>query len=223
MKQILFIFTFICVASKSFGQSEFSNKFKAIPPLNTDLKSKKVNPQTPQTPSITPPSVFANINILNTKPKPNNSFQMGTTNDFSMTTKNKFVNPGDKVAEKLNKTPLNEGTAYRRNQDLGGLTTKSTILKIVYRDFGEVDGDEIEVIQNEIPIIGKITMGGEYRSFDITLKKGSNDLSFLALNEGMYSPNTAEFQIFDEQGILIKASQWNLFSGYKATITILKE
>jgi hypothetical protein len=227
MKQfflLIFIFGF---ASKSFGQSEFNNKFKAIPPINTKEKPKKETlPALPplDIPKIVTPNVFNNTNILNTKPKVDNSFQVGgPDNHFSMTPTNKFVNPGDKVVVRLNKIHLNEGTAYREDQDLGGIKTKSTILKIVYRDFGEVDGDEIQVLLNDVPIIGKISLGGEFRSFDIVLIKGANDLGFFALNEGFNSPNTAEFQIFDEQGILIMANQWSLFSGYKATVIITKE
>jgi len=224
MKQFLFFILLIGMSSKSFGQMEFNPKFKAIPPKNTDFKSKKVSAATPEKPDIIAPNVFSNTNILNTKPKANNSFQIGIPdNKFSMIKKKEFVNPGDKVAEKLNKIQLNEGTAYRENQALGTIKTQSTILKILYRDFGEVDGDNIEVFLNEVSIIGKITMGADYSSFEITLKKGSNDLSFLALNEGFASPNTAEFQIFDEQGNLIKFSQWSLFSRFKATIIIDKE
>lgn len=228
MRKFLFFISILLFASKSFGQIEFNSKFKPIPPQNVKVTPKKEElppppPVSLDLPKIVTPNVFKDTNIFGTKPKVNNSFQMGTTNNFSMTPKNKFVNPGDKIVEKLNKIQLNEGTAYRKNQDLGGFTTKSAVLKIMYRDFGEVDGDEIQVLLNDIPIIGRIGLGGEYRSFDIVLKKGPNDLSFLALNEGMYTPNTAEFQIFDEQGILIKASQWNLFSGYIATIIITKE
>ena len=223
MKQLLFFILLIGMSSKSFGQIELNTKFKAIPPKNSDFKPKKVTPTTPEKPAIVAPNVYTNTNILNTKPKVNNSFPIGTPDDFSMFKKKEFVNPGDKVAEKLNKIQLNEGTAYRENQVLGTIKTKSSILKIVYRDFGEVDGDAIEVFLNEVSIIGKITMGGEYKGFDITLKKGTNDLSFLALNEGFSSPNTAEFQIFDEQGVCIKFSQWNLFSGFKATVIIEKE
>jgi len=224
MKQILFIITFICIASKSFGQSEFSSKFKAIPPLNTDFKPKKVSPKTPEVPKITAPNVFTNINILNTKPKPKNSFQIGTTNNFSMAPQNKFVNPGDLIAEKFNKKPDNEeGIVFRKNQNLGNFKTNSMTATVMYRDYGEVDGDAIRVFQNDRMIVTRIYMTGQFQVLDISLEKGFNKIDFEALNQGSVGPNTAEFRVYDDKGGVISASQWNLATGFKATIIITKE
>jgi hypothetical protein len=52
--------------------------------------------------------------------------------------------------------------------------------------------------------------------------KGFNKIDFEALNQRSSGPNTAEFQIYDDNGGLISASQWNLGTGFKATIVVTK-
>ncbi len=223
MKRILLIIMIIGIASKSFSQIESNIKFKAIPPKNTDFKPKKVTPATPENPDIVAPSVFTNINILNTKPKVNNSFQIGGTSGISMVPKNDFVNPGDLIAQKLNKKEDNQEGVYRRNQNLGDFKTNSTTAKVMYRDFGEIDGDAISVYLNDKIIVPEVVMTGEFQGFEITLVKGFNKIDFVALNQGAVGPNTAEFKVYNDKGALISASQWNLGTGFKATIILVKE
>ncbi len=225
MKQLLFFIFLIGVGFKSFGQIEFNPKFKAIPPKNTNFKPKKVTaPITPEKPNIVAPSVFTNTNILNTKPKVNNSFQIGVPDNFSMIPKKEFVNPGDLIVQKLNKKPDNEDQiVYRKNQDLGDFKTTSLTAKVMYRDYGQIDGDAIRVLLNDKVIVTEVVMTGEFQGFEITLEKGFNKIDFLALNQGTVGPNTAEFKVFNDKGALISASQWNLGTGFKATIILVKE
>lgn len=227
MRQILFFIFIIGFASKSFGQSEFNTKFKAIPPLNVKEKPKKETLPSPpplDVPKIVTPNVFKDTNILNTKPKTDNSFQMGVKSGFSMTPTNKFINPGDKVVDRLNRKADNEDQiVYRRNQNLGDFKTKSLTAKVTYRDYGEVDGDEIRVLLNDKAIATGIMLDSDFQGFEITLVDGFNKIDFEALNQGRLGPNTAEFQVYDDKGTLISASQWNLGTGFKATIIITKE
>lgn len=227
MKQILLLIFIIGFASKSFGQSEFNTKFKAIPPLNVKEKPKKETLPAPpplEAPKIVTPNVFKDTNILNTKPKADNSFQMGVSSGFTMTPTNKFVNPGDKVVDRLNRKADNEDQiVYRRNQDLGNYKTTSLTAKVTYRDYGEVDGDEIRVLLNDKAIATGIMLDSQFQGFEITLADGFNKIDFEALNQGRLGPNTAEFQVYDDKGNLISASQWNLGTGFKATIIITKE
>ena len=55
------------------------------------------------------------------------------------------------------------------------------------------------------------------------LKNGFNKIDIEAINQGSSGPNTAEFQVFDDKGASISANQWNLSTGFKATIVIVKE
>jgi hypothetical protein len=48
-------------------------------------------------------------------------------------------------------------------------------------------------------------------------------LDFEALNQGTSGPNTAAFSVFDDSGNLITSNEWNLTTGIKATIVVVKE
>jgi len=224
MNRFFLFIIIIGMASKSFGQSEFKTKFKSIPPINIKPEEKKPVLPAQETPKIVTPNVFNDTNIYNTKPKVNNSFQMGMSSGFSMTPTKKFVNPGDKVVARMNKKADNEDQiVYRRNQNLGDFKTKSLTAKVTYRDYGEVDGDEIRVSLNDKAIATGIMLDSDFQGFEITLVDGFNKIDFEALNQGRLGPNTAEFQVYDDKGTLISASQWNLGTGFKATIIITKE
>ena len=47
-------------------------------------------------------------------------------------------------------------------------------------------------------------------------------VDFEAINQGESGPNTAEFQVYDDKGQLISANQWNLATGFKASIILIK-
>jgi hypothetical protein len=113
--------------------------------------------------------------------------------------------------------------AYRRNQYLGGFRTKSFTSTIRYRDAAFVDGDKIKVYLNDKVIEPEVGLDGEFKGFKITLAEGMNKIDFEALNEGFASPNTAQFEVYDDKGAVIYSSQWNVGTGYKATILLLKE
>ena len=232
MKQLLLFIFLILFVPKSFGQIESNNKFKPIPPQNDIVKPKKKNEIPPPTnlpklelPKIVAPNVLKETNIFGTKPKTNNSFEIGTPeNHFSMTPTHKFVNPGDAVRDRLNRKADNENQiVFRRNQDLGNFKTKSLTAKVSYRDYGEVDGDQIRVLLNDKTLATSVYLDSNFEGFEITLVDGFNKIDFEALNQGRLGPNTAEFRVYDDKGELISASQWNLGTGFKATIIITKE
>lgn len=223
MKRILFLIITIVMSLSGYAQNEFSTKFKAIPPINKSPKIKKVIPPDMDIPPIAAPNVFKKPNLLKPKPNPS-SLQIGTTNNFSLATKNDFINPGDVYKDKLNKKEDNsEGAVYRKNQDLGDFKTGSLTAKVRYRDAAYVDGDEIRVYLNDKVIQNQVNLDSDFKGFEIVLEKGFNKIDFEALNQGSSGPNTAEFQVYDDKGGLISASQWNLGTGFKATIILVKE
>ena len=123
--------------------------------------------------------------------------------------KNDFILPGQVV--------------YNRNQDLGTFKTSAKIANVKYRDAAFVDGDKVRVSLNDKVVKYEVDLDGKFQGFQITLVKGINKIDFEALNEGLASPNTAEFKVFDEKGNIISSNQWNLGTGYKGTIIIVKE
>ncbi|CAM4047945.1 hypothetical protein FLSI110296_10900 [Flavobacterium sinopsychrotolerans] len=222
MKRILFLMITISMSLSGYAQNEFSSKFKAIPPKDNAPKIKKTIPPKADIPPINTPNVFKNPEIFNPKPSP--SLPSTSATNFSMTPKNEFINPGDVYKDKWNKKEENtDGVVYRKNQNLGNFQTGSVTAKIMYRDAAYVDGDKIRVYLNDKVIEYQVNLDSDFKGFEIVLEKGFNKIDFEALNQGSSGPNTAEFKVYDDKGGLISASQWNLGTGFKATIILVKE
>jgi hypothetical protein len=230
MKQLLVFIAIIGLAWQGQAQSEFSSKFKAIPvgkfPIapKKAAEPKKVAPINSDIPSIKAPNVFNSPDAIVNKPAPAKTYQLGQTNAFSMVPKNEFIRPGAEVEARLNKKDEDPGAiVYRRNQNLGDFKTKAEKARVMYRDAEYVDGDVIRVYLNDKVIESQVTLEGAFKGFEIVLEKGFNKIDFEALNQGTSGPNTAEFRVYDDKGSLISASQWNLGTGFKATILLVKE
>ena len=199
MKKILFFVIILGMSLNGYAQEEFKPKFKAIPAKKS--KIKEVIPPKEISPKITPPEV---VKI----PEPAPQF-----------------NPEDlfKDSNLYIKENNSKGIFYRRNQYLGSFKTKSFTSTIRYRDAAFVDGDKIRVYLNDKLIEPEVVLDGEFKGFKIQLENGVNKIDFEALNEGFASPNTAEFQVYDEKGVVVSGSQWNVGTGYKATLLLVKE
>lgn len=109
------------------------------------------------------------------------------------------------------------------DQDLGSFTTKDKSVTIICRDFQYPDGDKVTILVNNIPVVTNLILQKRYQSFKISLDQGINTINILALNQGSSGPNTAGFKIYNANGVLISANQWNLATGAKATIIIAKQ
>jgi hypothetical protein len=208
----------------TYAQNEFSTKFKAIPPTNIKPEKKITPPPASDLPVIIPPNVYKSPEVKQSPLNPPSPYNMATSSGISMIPKNEFINPGDEVKDKLNKkTDRQEGIAYRRNQSLGTYKTTSNAANVMYRDAQYVDGDLIRVYLNGVVIETQVYLDSSFKGFEITLQKGFNKIDFEALNQGDSGPNTAEFRVYDDEKKLISASEWNLGTGFKATIIIVKE
>lgn len=211
IRNVVFLVLFfnVLLLQQTWAQGEFLNSTNTIPPKGSGFSLPKSN-----TPSLYTP---------NSKPKPMSSSVI-EKDKIQFAQNNTFKNPGDLVTEKLNQ---NEGgfdsKAFRKNQYLGDFKTKSTFVKISCRDFGEVDGDEIRVWVNDKVMIDRVYLDGDYQRIELGLEPGFNKVDFEALNQGFSGPNTAQFMIFDDKGALVSSNQWNLGTGFKATIIIVKE
>lgn len=213
MNRIFFLILIIGLSVKGYSQNEFSSKFKAIPPVDMSFKAKKVKAPEVEAPAIVTPDILKKPTLIEHELTP-----------ISMIPKNNFINPGDIVRDRLNKKEDNpEGNVYRRNQNLGDFKTGSVTAKVLYRDAAYVDGDQIRVFLNDKVIEYQVNLDSNFKGFEITLEKGINKIDFEALNQGSSGPNTAEFKVYDDKGGLISASQWNLGTGFKATIILVKE
>ena len=230
MKQIFLFILLLCMVPKSFGQSEFNTKFKAIPPLNTKPNTKKEVVPKLDLPKIIAPNVFS------TKPKPTTAFEIGTPeNYFSMTPKNKFEHKlgdvyQDKMTKDLDKTMVREGLKEdnsfldRTNRYLGDFRTKSNLLVVTYRDFIQIDGDLINVYLNDQLIQSQLYLNFELGEFKIPLSKGINKVEFVVASQGTSGGNTAEIHVLDDTSKSITDEYWdNLALGTKIKLIVVKE
>ena len=150
--------------------------------------------------------------------------------DFSMFPKEQFGNPGELYVKQIKKhtryTEQEQNSRYNgntENQYLGDFKTKAINVNVIYRDHQYPDGDRIRVFVNDDVVQPNVLLHSTYSGFKLDLQKGFNKIDFYALNQGSSGPNTAEFQILDEHGNIISANQWNLATGVKATIILIKE
>lgn len=197
MKKIFLIIAIATFSLQGFSQ-ELNNKFKTIPAK--DANKKEVVPPKEEAPKENPPAPIE-------KPAP---LQVNPDELFKNTN--------------LYKQESNvEGIFYRRNQFLGNFNTTAVYSTIMYRDAAFVDGDKVKVYFNDQVIEPEVSLTSDFKSVKLNLVKGINKIDIEALNEGFASPNTAEFKVYDDKGQVISSSEWNVGTGYKAVIVLVKE
>lgn len=118
------------------------------------------------------------------------------------------------------KEPLPE---YGKDQYLGEIKTGSQFVSVKYRDHEYVDGDLIRVYVNKDIVQSSVYLGASFAGFTLTLEEGLNEIVFEALNQGSSGPNTAELHVYDDNGFIVSAKEWNLLTGNRATIKVIKE
>ncbi|MCP4882978.1 MAG: hypothetical protein GY908_04245 [Flavobacteriales bacterium] len=111
---------------------------------------------------------------------------------------------------------------FQTSLELGKLETSSKSIRIICRDHSYVDGDRVKLYLNEQVIRRSITLRGGYYSIDVNLKDGFNRIDIEALNQGSSGPNTAEFKVLDENGIVLADKEWNILTGYIATLVVMR-
>ncbi len=106
--------------------------------------------------------------------------------------------------------------------ELGRLETTTNRIRIECRDHSYVDGDRVRLSLNETVVRSNIILQAGYYMIDIDLNEGFNRIDIEALNQGTSGPNTAEFRVFDGNGDLLTSNEWNILTGYVATLIVTK-
>lgn len=215
-----FAFLLICFFSSitiAFAQLDRTREGFSIKPsdstLNGELKlSFKIDPQV----GLSNKNVKHKLNYRPIK----DSFKKTTGVD--MTAKSTLVQKKWEIKQKFSEDSKNR-SKYMRDYYLGDLTTTSGTIVIKCRDHEYVDGDRVKIMVGNAVIHPNLTLKGDFYVVDVDLKDGFNTISFTALNEGSSSPNTAQLKIYDEDGKLLTSKNWNITTGYKANLVILKE
>lgn len=156
-------------------------------------------------------------------PKSNMSIGEPDDKQFSMSTDDGLLENNKGKTPKAFTKDKEPSPEYARDQFLGDVKTSAVFVSVKYRDHEYVDGDVIRVYVNEDVVQSSITLGGSFSGFLLNLEPGVNKVTFEALNQGDSGPNTAELHVYDDNGMIISAKEWNLLTGKRATIVVIKE
>ena len=216
-----YIFLFIIFSGFLYAQKETTGSSIAFPKMNNNLDIKpKPKSESPEF-SISKPF---EPKLFKVAPKKYDAPKID--NPIVFTPEMSDLKPGLQYEQKLN-SGNSEGNMnfklYRKNEFFGEFKSQSKTVGILCRDHGNIDGDRIRVWVNGALKIESVTLSGGFQDLNFTLEKGFNKVEIEAINEGIYSPNTAEFQVYDDKGILISANKWNLGTGFKASFVVVKE
>jgi len=153
---------------------------------------------------------IVDLNNPLTEPKP-----------FYMEYKSDLMDAGVELEKRWKDKEIN--ASYQKDQYLGDFKTKGTFLSIECRDHEYVDGDKVRVLVNGVVVEEVISLKGYFKGINVDLIDGFNEIDFLALNQGTSGPNTAQFRVIDADGSIVTSQVWNLMTGVKATIIVVKE
>ena len=87
----------------------------------------------------------------------------------------------------------------------------------INREICLIQINKIKVIQPNVLLVERFV------GLTVELVPGFNKIDFIALNQGTSGPNTAEVRVYDENGNITAANQWNLTTGVRATYILIKE
>ncbi len=146
--------------------------------------------------------------------------------NINMENQEKFLDPGDYYLSKLKGKGIEENkdpNKFKSNQYMGDYRMKGDQARIVFRDHEYPDGDRVRILHNDQVIQSNVLLVERFKGLVIELVPGFNKIDFIALNQGESGPNTAEVRVYDENGNMTAANQWNLATGVKATYILVKE
>lgn len=217
MKALLsFTLLFLAIV-KGYSQFELPKKTLKIAPASNP--TGKVAPTSSKL--ITYPSIFdrkdkllESVSLLNRKIEP----------EKSIMEQEQFENPAKQYTDKMNKKN-NDGEILERFKSdsfLGQFKTGTKIISIACRDHEAPDGDIVRIWLNDKIVVDRILLDVEYKEVFLDLNEGINKIEIEALNQGASGPNTAQFVIFDQKKGMITTNKWNLTTGVRAKLIILK-
>lgn len=222
MKKILVTFLFLCFASALFAQIDNNNveETDAFQYQPDNSSEKQFVPQNSDNEQIKAETItlfgnlkdiadkFPTLSVVPEKRKRSMSDLNQREKDVLVS---KYWNGKDVSVKK-----------FQTSLELGKLETSSKSIRIICRDHSYVDGDRVKLYVNEQVIRRSITLRGGYYSVDVNLKEGFNRIDIEALNQGSSGPNTAEFKVLDENGIVLADKEWNILTGYIATLVVMR-
>lgn len=163
--------------------------------------------------------------VIKEQPKINLKDSLGRR-PVKMVNDKKLVQAGTglKIDPKVGPRNAKEGSRdHFGDQNLGEIKNNGKFVGVVARDHEFVDGDRVKIYLNQRVVDPNMLLTGAFKGVNIDLDKGFNRITFEALNEGSSAPNTAQVDVYDDQGQLIYSNKWLLSSGSRASLVITKE
>ena len=214
MRALLFIGILFSVTTL-LGQIDNRNVDLNLDPVEDDFS----DPSGVELPAISQPT----LTDLNPKFEPNATLDISDEEDkVDFSADDGLMDYTANIVPKAFKKDKEAKEEFARDQYLGDVGTSGGFVMIKYRDHEFVDGDRIRVFCNGDVVQSDVSLGGAFRGFTLTLEPGLNKITFQALNQGSSGPNTAELHVYNDKGQLISAAEWNLLTGHKAIIDVMK-
>ncbi|MBR9846941.1 MAG: hypothetical protein GYB35_12925 [Algicola sp.] len=223
MKLKIIVVFFLCMTTFVYAQTDPDGEKKSIKIPAQETKEKDSTP-TPITikpnPKIEITKTDKNINGIPVKIRELEPEKK----EFSMFDDSNLRNPGEIFEKRYNAKLEEQGLKIKTMSDmfLGDVRVNGEFANIRCRDHEYPDGDLVQVVVNDEIFIPRLLLTANYKSFDIPLKEGINTVVFIALNQGESGPNTAEFLVYDDNEVLVSSKRWNLLTGVKAKILVIK-
>ncbi len=217
MQKLNLFFLMLFISFKSFSQFEIPKRTVNIAPVSNS--SGTISPTSSRI--ITYPSIFdkkdkllQSVSLLKKKPE----------EEKSVMDKEQFANPSKTYTDNMNRKS-SDGVIlekYKSDTFLGQFKVGTKIIKIACRDHEAPDGDVVRIWLNDKVAVDAVLLDVDFQEIFLELKEGINKIEVEALNQGESGPNTAQFVMYDENGGLITTDKWNLTTGMKAKLIILK-
>ena len=216
-KLLFILFLLINCEATLFAQFENTNNSVQFEVVEDDFNT----PDGMELPAIKLPSIIKSKNPL----RMNDYSGLGLEESelLDITHEDIFLDLKTNEAPKYFTKDKKIAEEFGRDQYLGELRTGSLNVSIMYRDHEYVDGDRVRIYVNGDIVKSSVYLSAGFNGFTFLLQPGFNKVEFQALNQGSSGPNTAELRIFNDEGDVISANQWNLTTGRKAMVTIIKE
>lgn len=208
---------FILLSLWGYGWSFAQTDIPTQKPLKIDAVNKIDNKGTPNTGSVLNiPSVI----------KENPKLDMTTRNPVKMLPDEELVQAGTglKIDPRIGPGErLNGSGQFFPDQYLGDIKSNGKFIGIVCRDHEYIDGDRVKIYVNDMVVEPNMLLTGAFKGVNVDLQSGFNKIDFEALNHGSSAPNTAQVDVYDENGQLLYSNKWLLSSGSKATLIVTKD
>ncbi|MBB4118141.1 MAG: hypothetical protein ACTJGD_09020 [Mesonia hippocampi] len=218
LNKIVFVFL-LSISTATWAQLDRSTP---LPPGGTLNNSLSTDPNE----NLRMPPGLSTKKSLFQRSKENRELLTKEEEPLSIQNQEVFIEPNVEFNPKYAQNEGKErkmGEEFKRNEYLGEYVSNGEFVKFLCRDHQAVDGDRVKIYLNGKVVVENIFLESQFKGVYLPLEMGFNKIEIEALNQGQSGPNTAAFKVLDDNGGTVSSSEWNLATGYKASIIIVKD